>query len=99
MVLGGVEVDVVGHLERQVHRDVAPGHEVRLDRARCVAVGQPAVIRRAQRPPGRRPWAMKALREPVAWTVVAGGRGEVEDVVADRDPGPRAAVPGVENTP
>ena len=27
MVLGGVEVHVVGHLERQVHRDIGNGHD------------------------------------------------------------------------
>ena len=79
VVLGGVEVDVVGDLERQVQRHLGQRHQVRLDRARARAssvssVGEPAPYRRprlaalrqerVERRRRRRPAPRRAARRP-----------------------------------
>ena len=91
VVLGGVEVDVVGDLERQPQR--------RPSRSGCTAPGAPSPADQVGDPgPHRRPAVPALGHERVQRRrgehVVAQGRRQVEDVLPDRDPDPRRRAAG-----
>ena len=94
VLLAGVEVDVVGHLERQVHRHRRQRQQVRLDR---VAVG--GVAEHLDEPPAGRGPGVRAARQEVVearlgpagaglHAGVLGGEARVQHLVADADADP-----------
>ncbi len=100
-----VEVDVVGDLERHLHRHLVDGHEVRLDEVALGLVGeqpgQPGAHRGPRRPAQREQRVERRRLEDVGDLEHVAGRdrGEVDDLVADADADPGRLVRRVANTP
>ncbi len=98
MVLGGVEVDVVGDLERQVQRHLGERQQQRGERVPVGLVGQPAGQRGADRGPHRaagRQQRVERVRVEQDGGLPGGPGGGacVEDEVADPDADPPHAGP------
>ena len=96
VLLAGVEVDVVGHLERQVQRHLGQRQQVRLDGVAVGGVGEhvdePARgprPRRAGRATGSRSGSAGSSMAPDSMPRVLGGGAGVQHLVADprRRPG------------
>ena len=100
MVLRGVEVDVVGHLERQLQDDLGPRQQVCLDQGAVRLVGeqldQPRAHGRPDRPAGCQEGVQgRGSEDGSALELVGAGEGrEVDHLVAqgDADPGGRPPV-------
>ncbi len=93
---GGVEVDVVGHLERQVQLHLGLRHQVALDQLAVALVleqlDQPGPHRRPGRPAHRQERVERRRLEDVPAVEALGGgeRSQVEHVVPERDARPGA---------
>src|SRR6266508_744683 len=98
MVLRGVEVDVVGHLERQLHRDLGQRDQVRLDHVPLVLVAhqleQPLAGRLPGRATEREEVVQRRLVEQLRPVQHVGRRHrrQVDQLVPDRGADPRLFV-------